>query len=117
MLGGMTYRNGGNVLLTDIGEGENGALLCVTDLVPCCDAASGRVAGQWLYPNRSPVLVEGAGGDLYHDRGPNVVRLHRRNNVTSPTGQFCCEVPDATAVSKTTCINICERCVNNYMYN
>ena len=112
MLGGRPYRNGGNILITDIGEGDDGALLCVTDLIQCCrgvDAPSGVGAlGQWFYPDGSFVQVNGSGDDFYRDRGLNIVRLHRRNNVMSPIGQFCCVVPDTTSVNRNTCINICE---------
>jgi hypothetical protein len=37
------------------------------------------------------------------------VRLNRRNNAMSPTGPFCCVVPDATSITKTTCIYIGEQ--------
>ena len=111
-LGDEPYRNGDNILITEIGEGDDGALLCVTDLIQCCrgvDTPSvGGALGQWLYPNGSFVQVNDSGDDFYRDRGPSVVRLHRRNNVMSPIGQFCCVVPDATSVNRTTCISICE---------
>ena len=32
--------------------------------------------------------------------------LNRPSNVESPTGQFCCEVPDATNTNQTLCVNI-----------
>ena len=92
------------ILITDIGEGDNGALLCFTDLIRCCDSDSGQVEGQWLFPNGSSVLA-GIDGDFYIDRGPSVVRLNRKKNTTSPTGQFCCEVPDATSTNMRACIN------------
>ena len=111
-LGDQPYRNGDSILIGEIGEGDDGALLCVTDLVQCCrgNETDGRgVLGEWRYPNRSLVQVEGEGDDFYRDRGPSVVRLNRRNNATFPMGQFCCVVPDATLNDKTTCINISEQ--------
>ena len=112
MLGDEPYRNGDNILITEIGEGDDGALLCVTDLIQCCrvEDAPGGVGGlgQWLYPDGSFVQVNGSGDGFYRDRGPSIIRLHRRNNVTSPIGQFCCVVPDAASVIRNTCINICE---------
>ena len=99
-LGDQPYRNGDSILIGQIGEGDDGALLCITDLVQCC-----RV-GEWLYPNMSLVRVNGSNDDFYRDRGPGIVRLNRRNNAMSPIGQFCCMVPDATSTNKTTCINI-----------
>ena len=32
--------------------------------------------------------------------------LNRPSGVESPTGQFCCEVPDATITNQTLCVNI-----------
>ena len=99
----------GTFLLTDIGEGDN-ALLCFTDLIQCChdsDTPSGVGAlGEWLFPNGSAVGAESQGEGFYVDRGPGMVRLNRRNDVTSPIGQFCCELPDATSINTRTCINI-----------
>ena len=105
---GRTIISSDRILITDIGEGDDGALLCFTDLIQCCNSDSGRAEGQWLFPNGSSVLAGSAEviGDFYFDRGPSVVRLHRRNNATSPTGQFCCEVPDATSTNMRACVNI-----------
>ena len=35
-LGGQLYHNGDSILIDEIGEGDDGALLCVTDLIQCC---------------------------------------------------------------------------------
>ena len=110
----VSYMNNSNIPITEIGrtvEGE--ALLCFTDLIQCCrdsDTPIGvsGVLGQWLYPNGSAVGTESDGEDFYIDRGPSVVRLHLRINITSLIGQFCCEVPDATSVNAITCVNIGE---------
>ena len=100
-----------NILLTDVGEGDCGALLCYTDLTECCGDSDTPVSGvgalgQWIYPSGSAVGVMSDGQDFYVDRGPSVVRLNRRNNATSTTGQFCCEVPDATSTTIRSCVNI-----------
>ena len=100
--------NNSDVLLTDIGEGDS-ALSCFTDLTQCCrdsDTVGEGGLGEWLSPNGSLVQVSGAGDDFYRNRGQSVVRLNRRNNATSPTGQFCCVVPDATYTMVTICTNI-----------
>ena len=108
-LRGRRYGNNSNILIPDIGEGDCGALSCFTDLIECCrdsDTPTGiSVLGQWLYPNGSAVGVMGGREDFYIDRGSSVVRLHRRINVMSPTGNFCCEVPDATSTNMRICIN------------
>ena len=33
-------------------------------------------------------------GDFYRNRGPGVVRLHRRSNAMTPNGVFCCTVTE-----------------------
>ena len=99
-----------NIVITDIGEDDCGALLCFTDLIECCrdsDTPDGEGAlGQWFYPNGSIVGTRSDGRDFYIDRGLSVVRLNRRRNATSTTGLFCCEVPDATAASTMICMNV-----------
>ena len=65
--------------------------------------------GEWYYPNNmSMVRIEAEGGSFYRSRGtyPGVVRLHRRHNVMMPTGEFCCEVPDANEVDQRICITV-----------
>ena len=112
-LGGQLYRNGDSILIGEIGEGDDGALLCVTDLIQCCRGSDipigSQALGEWFYPNGSLVRDKDNGDNFYRNRGPGIVRLNRRNNAMSPTGQFCCIVPDATFTNKTTCINIGEQ--------
>ena len=90
--GGQTYPNNSVFLMTDIGE-DSKALLCVTDHEQCC--RSYRV-GEWYYPNNTAVSTSGSGFDFYRNRGPQAVRLNRRNNALSPTGRYHCTVPDAS---------------------
>jgi hypothetical protein len=81
--------------------------------------------GEWVYPNGSLVRIKDSGDDIYRDRGLGIVRLNRRNNALSPTGQFCCVIPDATSTNKTICVNIGEQinylttnyCDINYAYS
>lgn len=58
---------------------------------PCRDAWRNR-----------PVAIMSRGGNN------GKIILNRINSATSPTGQFCCVVPDATDVNQTHCINISE---------
>ena len=103
-------RNSSYIDIDEIGEGDEAALLCVTDLVQCCRGdntpGSGGALGKWFYPNGGSVQVEGSRDNIYRNRGPSVVRLHRRNNIRSPAGLYCCEVPDATNNSQKVCANI-----------
>ena len=95
-LNGQSYGNDSEVLLTDIGDGDS-ALLCLTDNTQCCNVAGLGPLGEWYFPDGTPV-VNGTNQSrsIYRNRGPSVVRLNRRNNATSPTGVYRCEVPDAS---------------------
>ena len=90
---GHLYDNNSIVTLTDIGEDDN-ALLCITNRYNCCRGAHLKlIQRDWYYPNGSNVRIKNNGDDFYRNRGPSVVRLNRRNNVTSPSGIYRCEIP------------------------
>ena len=105
LLGGRLYGNNSIVTLSNIGVGS-GSLHCLTSNVQCCrssDTPPGEGGvGEWHFPNGngSTVGFQGAGGSIYRDRGPSVVRLHRRNSAMMPTGVFRCEIPDASMNSQ-----------------
>ena len=106
-LNGQSYGNGSEVLLTDIGErGNIDALFCLTDDTQCCNIG-GVQLGDWYFPNGTQ-LQDGqdASRDIYRNRGPSVVRLNRRNNATSPTGLYRCEIPDASGTTQTIYITL-----------
>ena len=96
------------------------ALLCVTDLVDCCDSPH-AVHGDWYYPNGSRVLFDGFPQNLAfrRNRGPNEITNGRKFNGSvrlwrrfSPRerGHFRCELPSAAdpSVNQTLYANICE---------
>ena len=102
ILRSQTYSNNSIVAINDIGEGDN-ALLCVTDNTECC---SNRV-GEFYYPNSSAVPNGyNSNNSLYRNRGPQVVRLNRRNDVLSPTGRYRCNIPDSSGINQNFYINI-----------
>ena len=115
MLRGNTYVDGDTVLITDIGEGDDAALLCVTDREDCCIY---QFMGQFYYPDGSTVNVRGSGDSLYRNRGDGLIRLNRRNNVLSPLGRYRCDIPDSRGVVQSIYINIGEsiRCNSNLCY-
>ena len=91
-MNGQFYASGSSLSLSSIGEGEN-ALLCMTD-GNCCTPPNH--AGEFYYPDNSLVRIQRSGDDLYRDRGVQMIRLHRRNGATSPTGTYKCEIPDSS---------------------
>ena len=89
--------NNSVVLLDDIGDMNNSALQCISDLSGCC-LNPGR--GQWLYPNGTQVPISMDGYGFYRNRGKmGQVFLRKRSHVTSPTGSYCCQVPTAASGS------------------
>ena len=103
-LNGVSYDNSSKFIITDIGESDDGSLLCVTDNPNCCKTPA---MGEWYFPNNmSTVRTQGFGDSFYRNRGPMVVRLHRRYNAMRPTGLFCCVIPDANEVIQRICITV-----------
>ena len=112
----MTYPNGSTVLMTDIGEGAY-ALNCTTDSTTCCTNQNGETrAGQFYFPDGTQVPLLGyATGAYYRTRGSKHISLNRRSNVaTQPTGQFRCEIPDASGTARNMFINIGMLIIINY---
>ena len=108
VLNGLSYPNGSTVLRTDIGEGV-AALLCTTDSTTCCTNAPGETrAGYFYFPDGTQVPIQGiATSPYYRTRGSRMIGLNRRSNIpTQPTGQFRCEIPDASGTTVNLFINI-----------
>ena len=96
MLLGHLYGNNSIVNIEEIGEGSS-SLLCLTNNIQCCRhyyLSSVTTYPHWYFPNGSYVERYGYFDSLYRNRGPSVVRLHRRNNATMPNGVFHCTIPD-----------------------
>ena len=97
------YPDGSTVLRTDIGEGD-AALFCTTDRVGCC-TAGGR-AGQFYFPDGTQVPTQGdTSSTYYRNRGVGFIRLNRRP-IGDETGEFRCEIPDASGTIVNLFINI-----------
>ena len=82
------------------------ALLCVTDLMDCCESPH-TVRGDWYYPNGTRIEFNPTTPVTFRaNRGPSVkmngrtqiygsVRLFRRFGLPPGRGRFRCELPDA----------------------
>ena len=92
-------------------------LMCVTDLVDCCESPH-TVCGDWYYPDgRTVVFNTGGPGTFQSNRGANEVignqqfygsvRLWRRFTADE-RGLFHCELPDASGVNQNLYANICK---------
>ena len=117
MLHGQTYLNNSIVAINDIGEGDTNALLCVTDNPDCCKPPNGNtVQGEFYYPNNTVVRFN-VTDPWYRHRGPQVVRLNRKNDVLSPTGVYRCEIPDSTGMDRSVFIHIAVTGLHEFSYN
>ena len=111
MLRGVFIVNDSQININNIGLSSdipNGALQCITDKIPCCLSQNPRL-GEWYLPNRNLVRGTTPPTVFYRNRGDNgQVSLNRPSDIMSPTGQFCCEVPDATDTNQTLCVYVGE---------
>ena len=114
-LRGVHITNNSNINIRNIGQtsdNPNGALQCITDHLSCCNQMNPQRRGEWYLPNGALVQGTTSTTAFYRNRGDNgEVFLSRPSGVESPTGLFCCEVPDATNTNQTLCVNIGMLCV------
>ena len=105
LLNGYLYRNNSIITFENIGEGSN-CLFCFTNLTSCCRGADTGMGalGNWYFPNESAVDIERV--NIYKNRGPSVVRLHKKPSITSPTGIYHCDIPDNASVSQSIFVGV-----------
>lgn len=77
----------------------------------CCSNVPPEMrAGEFYYPNdggRVSIRLESYALGYYRSRGSQRIRLNRWENGTT-TGQFRCEIPDASGVNASLFINVGE---------
>ena len=121
LLNGHLYRNNSIITFREIGV-ESDSMLCVTNNTECCrkgDNANGMTAlGNWYYPDESDIKPEST-NPIYKNRGPSVVRLHRKQNVSNPSGIYYCIIPDGNGTNQSIFIGVysmeqgeSEMCIN-----
>ena len=60
-----------------------------------------------MYPNGTNIANRPSGYDIFRTRDDMVVRLHRMDDdVTAPTGQYCCELPTMANSDAKICITL-----------
>ena len=84
--------NHGYVDLGLMGISFANSVQCHTDLSTCCTSQEGNHRGQWYFPDGQPV-TRGDDVDFYQSNRSKAVDLRRRNDATSPTGIYRCEIP------------------------
>jgi hypothetical protein len=120
LLKGALYTNNSDIFINEVGETDhisltptqNNALQCITDRSPCCQSFP-RV-GEWYYPNGTvisgPKVID-HGQVFYRNRGHDdgTVNLNYINSTLpalSPTGLFCCVLPDMDDENQRLCANL-----------
>ena len=82
--------------LTTVGEDitdPGDTVRCHSDLGTCCTSSQGIHRGDWFSPDGNALGNTNGGGDIYKLRGAQVIHLRRRNDATSPSGIYHCEIP------------------------
>ena len=101
------FQNNSNVILEDIGDGDD-SLLCKTNLTACCrlpyTGEHGSSVGNWFFPNGTIVPSNGAYRDFYRTRGHMVVGLNRRRGGVA--GIYRCVIPDSMNIPQTIYIGV-----------
>ena len=106
-LKGTVYQNNSNVILEDIGEGDD-ALLCITNQTACCQPSHSGVVrhtlGNWFFPNGTRVPSEDKMWDFYRARGQMMVHMNRKRGGVE--GIYRCEIPDTLGFTQTIYIEV-----------
>ena len=87
-----------------IGEGNDEALLCFTDLHQFLPDAN--EVGQWYYPSGSAVEMNETISNIYTSRSQGVVHLHRKNGTNMPTGVFHCKILDSNSMNQSIYVEV-----------
>ena len=89
-----TLANHSYVNLSQVGEEScYETIQCYTDLETCCSRSQGAHRGNWYFPNGTRLPFNGRGYDIFQVRGGSRVGLHHRNNATTPSGIYRCDIP------------------------
>ena len=105
-LKGVPYSNGSTVLRAHIGVNDE-ALQCTTDKITCCTNVNDEIRdGNFFFPDGTQVpTLGGVVNGYYRNRQSQHIRLHRQPSGIL-TGQFRCNIPDATGTNMDLFINI-----------
>ena len=92
---GVNLPNHAYVNLTTVGNDTRGpgdTVRCHSDLDTCCTNSQGTHRGDWYFPDGNTLGYANGGGNIYKYREPQEVHICRRNNATSPSGIYRCDI-------------------------
>ena len=96
------------MVLENIGDSNDTALLCVTNQTACCHppytGEMGTPLGNWFFPNGTAVSDSSSQSDFHTTSGQMVVRMHRRRG--GEEGIYRCEIPDVLNITRTIYIGV-----------
>ena len=81
--------------LTTVGNDKSASgntVRCHTDLNTCCTSNQGIHRGDWYFPDGNALANINGSSDIYRRREPQKMILRRRNNATSPSGIYRCDI-------------------------
>ena len=81
--------------LTTVGDdisASGDTVRCQTNLETCCTGTQGIHRGDWYFPDGNVLPFATNPGNIGEDREPQVVHIRRRNNATSPSGIYRCDI-------------------------
>ena len=86
--------NNSYVDLSLVGKLNDGSdsVSCHTDLMTCCSSSDGIHHGEWFFPNETGLRFCLSGDSVYKVHGNQRLDLRRKNNVTSSSGIYRCDI-------------------------
>ena len=93
---GVNLTNHSYVNLNAVGIDDSdpgNTLRCHTDLSTCCIGSQNFHRGDLYFPDGSALGNAMNGGAIYRRRSAQRIDLYRRNDATSPSGIYRCEIP------------------------
>ena len=91
-LKGRFLGNNSEVAISDIGDGDDAALLCYSSLKDCCRTVR---RGEWYFPDDVEILPRArTRGGFFRNRNDRFIRLNRIEGEAAMAGVYRCEIPD-----------------------
>ena len=74
-----------------MGSDNTNDVVCHTDLNTCCTSPQGDDRGDWYFPNGNRLQFSGS-GNVYENRGAQVVVLQYTGSSSTSSGIYRCDI-------------------------